>query len=97
MHKLLTKGARTNENQKFNIPAINPYKTNQLKAEQAEQKAKMKTDKLEISSEAKQLSEMSSFTVERNERVQQLKAQVECGNYKVDPEQLAANSGQVLQ
>ena len=39
--------------QKFNLPAINPYKTNQLKAEQSEQKAKMKTDKLEISSEAK--------------------------------------------
>jgi negative regulator of flagellin synthesis FlgM len=77
--------------QKFNLPAINPYKTNQLKAEQSEQKAKVKTDKLEISAEAKQLSEMSSFTVERNERVQELKAQVKAGTYEVDPEQLAAN------
>ena len=77
--------------QKFNLPAINPYKTNQLKAEQSEQKATMKTDKLEISSEAKQLSEMSSFTVERNERVQQLKAQVQEGTYKVNPDQLATN------
>ncbi len=77
--------------QKFNLPAINPYKANQLKAEQSEQKAKVKTDKLEISSEAKQLSEMSSFTVERNERVQELKAQVQAGTYKVDPEQLAAD------
>ena len=42
----------------INIPAVNPYKTNQLKAEQAEQKTTMKTDKLEISSEAKQLSEI---------------------------------------
>lgn len=76
---------------RINIPAVNPYKANQLKAEQAEQQTKMKTDKLEISSEAKQLSEKSSITVERNERVQQLKAQVESGTYKVDADQLAAN------
>ena len=76
---------------RINIPAVNPYKANQLKAEQAEQQTKMKTDKLEISSEAKQLSEKSSITIERNERVQQLKAQVESGNYKVDADQLAAN------
>ncbi|KAA0966796.1 flagellar biosynthesis anti-sigma factor FlgM [Sporosarcina sp. ANT_H38] len=77
--------------QKFNVPPVNPYKANQLKTEQAEQKAKMKTDKLEISSEAKQLSEKSSFTVERNERVQELKAQVQAGTYEVNPEKLAAN------
>ena len=77
--------------QKFNVPAINPYKTNQLKAEQTEQKLKMKTDKLEISPEAKQLSEMSTFTVERNERVQELKAQVQAGTYEVNPEQLASD------
>jgi len=77
--------------QKINVPAINPYKANQVKAEQSEQQTKMKTDKLEISSEAKQLSETSPFTVERNERVQQLKAQVQAGTYKVNPEQLASN------
>jgi len=77
--------------QKFTPPVINPYKANQLKAEQTEQKAKMKTDKLEISSEAKQLSEVSSFTAGRNERVQQLKEQVQAGTYEVKPEQLANN------
>ena len=77
--------------QKVNIPAINPYKTNQLKAEQVEQKAKMKTDKLEISSEAKQLSEISPFTIERNKRVEELKSEIESGTYKVDAEQLASN------
>ena len=76
---------------KINIPAINPYKTNQLKAEQAKEQAKIKTDKLEISSEAKKLSETSPITTERNERVQQLKAQIESGNYKVDSETLASN------
>lgn len=77
--------------QKFNLPAINPYKANQIKTEQAQQQAKMKADKLEISSEAKKLSEVSSFTTERNERVQQLKAQVQSGTYTVDAEQLASN------
>ncbi|WP_318615799.1 flagellar biosynthesis anti-sigma factor FlgM [Sporosarcina sp. YIM B06819] len=76
--------------QKFTIPAINPYKTNQVKAEQLEKKSKMLTDKLEISSEAKQLSEVSPFTIERKERVEQLKAAVESGTYKVDAEQLAS-------
>ena len=77
--------------QRFNLPAINPYKTNQLRAEQLERKAKMGVDKLEISSEAKQLSEISPITVERNERVQQLKAEIDSGTYKVNAEQLASN------
>jgi len=77
--------------QKFNVPPINPYKANQVKAEQSEQQTKMKTDKLEISSEAKKLSETSKFTVGRNERVQELKEQVQAGTYEVNPEQLASN------
>lgn len=77
--------------QRFNIPAINPYKTNQLKADQQANKAKFQADKIEISSEAKQLSEVSPFTIERNERVQQLKGQIEAGTYEVDAEQLASS------
>lgn len=76
---------------KINIPPVNPYRTNQLKTEQAKEQAKVNTDKLEISSKAKQLSETSPITTERNERVQQLKAQIESGNYKVDAEKLASN------
>lgn len=76
---------------KINIPPVNPYRTNQLKAEQAKEQPKVKADKLEISQQAKQLSETSPVTLERNERVQQLKAQVEAGTYKVEPEKLAAS------
>lgn len=76
---------------KINIPPVNPYRTNQMKAEQVKEQTKFKTDKLEISSEAKQLSEVSPITVQRNEKVQQLKAQIESGNYKVEPEKLASN------
>ena len=76
---------------KVNIPAINPYKANELKAAKAEQKAQLQTDKLEISSEAKKLSEIQSYSVERNERIQQIKAQIDAGTYKVDPEKLAVD------
>ena len=71
--------------------SVNPYKINQMKTDQIEQKSKVKADKLEISSEAKQLSETSPFTIERNERVQQLKAQVQSGTYDVNPDELASN------
>ena len=74
-----------------NLPAINPYKANELKAEKAEQGLKIQADKLEISAAAKQLSEVSSYTMGRDERVQELKRQIEAGTYKVDPDQLAKN------
>ena len=76
---------------KFNLPPINPYKANQLKVEKAETKVQAQTDKLEISTEAKQLSGITSFSVERNERVAEIKSQIDAGTYKVDPEALAAN------
>lgn len=77
--------------QKINLPAVNPYQTNQLKAEKANRKQALQADRLEISSEAKQLSEISSYSVERNERVQAIKSQIDAGTYQVDPKQLAAN------
>lgn len=76
---------------KFNLPPINPYKANQLKTEKTEQTMKAQTDKLEISTEAKQLSEITSYSTERNDKIQEIKAQVDAGTYKVDPEKLAAN------
>lgn len=75
----------------INLPAVNPYKANELKTEKAGQGLKLEADKLEISAAAKQLSEVSSYSVGRDERVQELKGQVEAGTYKVDPEQLAKN------
>ncbi|WP_339251379.1 flagellar biosynthesis anti-sigma factor FlgM [Sporosarcina sp. FSL W8-0480] len=74
---------------RVNITPINPYRNNQMKVEQAKENLQIKTDKIEISSEAKQLSETSPITIERNEKVQSLKAQIESGTYKVDPEKLA--------
>ena len=76
---------------KFNLPPINPYKANQLKVEKAETKVQTYTDKLEISTEAKQLSGIPSYGIERNERIAEIKSQIDAGTYKVDSEALAAN------
>ncbi|KXH84135.1 flagellar biosynthesis anti-sigma factor FlgM [Sporosarcina sp. HYO08] len=77
--------------QRVNIPAVNPYQTQQVKQQQANSQAKAQTDQLEISKEAKQLSEQQSTTEARKERVQSIKAQIEAGTYKVDTKQLASN------
>lgn len=76
---------------KINIPAVNPYRANDLKTEKVAQKPQHLSDKLEISSEAKTLSEVSTFTTGRNEQVEAIKAQVDAGTYKVNPDQLAKN------
>lgn len=72
-----------------NIPAINPYKANELKVNQSQQHQLTQKDKLEISSKAKQLSEITSHAAERKEQVQKIKAQVEAGTYKVNAEEVA--------
>lgn len=75
----------------FKTPAVNPYRNNQMKINQAKQANEMKTDKLEISSEAKKLSATTPIETERQQRVQQLKAQVQSGDYQVDANKLASN------
>lgn len=72
-----------------NIQPVNPYRANQVKQEQTKQSEATLQDRLEISKEAKKLSEPSPITAQRNEKVAALKAQVQAGTYKVDPEQLA--------
>lgn len=74
---------------KVNIPAINPYKANEMKVEKSVQHRAQQTDKIEISSEAKQLSEITSYGAERNDRVQKIKEQIEAGTYKVNAEEVA--------
>jgi negative regulator of flagellin synthesis FlgM len=66
---------------------INPYKKQLNKL--AETEKITKTDKVEISSAAKQLQETSPVTVARQEKVEALKQQVQSGNYKVNPEAVA--------
>lgn len=72
------------------VNAVNPYKRQVQKLDAAEQTKKQVSDQLQISSVAKEL-QSSSFTTERAERIQQLKVDIESGNYKVDAKQVAGD------
>lgn len=74
-----------------NLSPVNPYKANELNAQKSVKSLGAQTDKLEISSQAKQLSEISSYSAERNERIQEIKAQIDAGTYKVDSREIAKN------
>ena len=73
----------------MNIPAINPYQANELKMKKSTQHQKAQKDKLEISSEAKQLSEITSYKAERKAQVDRIKEQIDAGTYQVNPEKVA--------
>jgi negative regulator of flagellin synthesis FlgM len=72
------------------VNAVNPYKLQSQKLDAAEQTKKQASDKLEISSVAKEL-QSSSYSTERAERIQQLKVDIETGNYKVDANKVAGD------
>lgn len=73
----------------MNIPAINPYKANELQVKKSAQHQSAQKDKLEISSEAKQLSEITSHRAERKAHVQKIKEQIDAGTYEVNAEKIA--------
>ncbi|WP_110928433.1 flagellar biosynthesis anti-sigma factor FlgM [Bacillus massiliglaciei] len=65
---------------------INPYHLQSQKAEKANMISAKKTDKLEISSAAKEMQSASAanVTAARQEKINSLKVQVENGTYKID-------------
>ena len=71
----------------FGPIGVNPYKKQMNKVAQTEKATQ--TDKVEISSAAKQLQETSPITVERQQKVEALKQQVQSGTYKVNAEDVA--------
>lgn len=72
----------------FGVRAINTY-ANQTRAVQETKKGATFADKLEISSAAKEMQGVSTYATERAARVQQLKADIQSGDYKVDANQVA--------
>ena len=68
---------------------VNPYRKQMEKSVQQNSTA-AKSDKVEISSEAKGLQEMSQFQQARNEKIAQLKIEVQNGTYQVDAKVVAA-------
>ncbi|WP_421381464.1 flagellar biosynthesis anti-sigma factor FlgM [Bacillus salacetis] len=72
----------------INTPRLNPYNKQLNKIDQAKSINKP-SDKVEISSEAKDMQIANQFNVERQEKVKNLKVQVENGTYKVNHQELA--------
>lgn len=68
---------------------INPYKRQQNKLDSISGNARRAEDKVEISSVAKEMQQGSQFQIDRQAKVEQLKLDVETGNYKVDPQKVA--------
>lgn len=68
---------------------VNPYQRQANKAHSIEQSLKKTADKLEISSAAKEMQQMSQSTPARQARVDELKIQVENGTYKINPQDIA--------
>jgi len=62
---------------------------NQLKIAGNQQSKQKKEDQVEISSQAKDLQSASKILSDREERVQQLKQQVQEGSYEINPSAIA--------
>lgn len=68
---------------------INPYNRNTNISNKENQNQNKTTDKIEISTAAKEMQQTSKIVTERQEKVAGLKMQVENGTYKVDPKEIA--------
>ncbi|WP_338449528.1 flagellar biosynthesis anti-sigma factor FlgM [Niallia oryzisoli] len=73
----------------FRPQGVNPYKNQMNKLDNIEKAASKKRDVVEISSEAKELQQVSSYELERQKKVDDLKLQIENGTYKPQPKEIA--------
>jgi negative regulator of flagellin synthesis FlgM len=73
----------------FGTQGINPYKKQMNKVDQAGYAVNKQKDKVEISSTAKEMQQVSQLTSQRQAKVDELKLQVENGTYKMDSKETA--------
>ena len=73
----------------FGTQGINPYKRQMNKIDQANQVVSKSKDKVEISSTALEMQQVSQVSDARQARVEELKRQVENGTYHVDIKETA--------
>jgi negative regulator of flagellin synthesis FlgM len=73
----------------FGSQGINPYKRQMNKLDQANQAIGKQKDKVEISSTAKEMQQVSQLASQRQAKVEDLKLQVENGTYKINPKETA--------
>ncbi|WP_226085910.1 MULTISPECIES: flagellar biosynthesis anti-sigma factor FlgM [Mesobacillus] len=76
-------------NNNFGPSGINPYKRQMNKLDAAASSQNKKADKVEISSTAKEMQQLSQISVDRKQKVEELKIQVENGTYKLDSKETA--------
>ncbi|WP_174728879.1 flagellar biosynthesis anti-sigma factor FlgM [Mesobacillus harenae] len=68
---------------------INPYKRQMNNPETAGTSKAKGSDKVEISSTAKELQQGSQVQAQREKKVEDIKLQVEAGTYSVNPKEVA--------
>lgn len=73
----------------FGSQGINPYKRQMNKMDQAGKMAPKQADRVEISTTAKEMQQISKLPDERQAKVDELKNQIEKGTYKMDPQRVA--------
>lgn len=73
----------------FGQSGINPYKRQMNQQDIASKPVSKAADKVEISSSAKEMQQISKVSTERQAKVEELKTQVENGTYKVNPTAIA--------
>nr|WP_110112538.1 flagellar biosynthesis anti-sigma factor FlgM [Bacillus sp. CGMCC 1.16541] len=68
--------------------SVNPYKK-QMDQQQKANVIDHKKDKVEISSQGKEMQHVNAFSTERQQKVEELKKQIQQGTYKVEPQDVA--------
>jgi negative regulator of flagellin synthesis FlgM len=76
-------------NNNFGPSGINPYKRQMNKLDATASAQNKKADKVEISSTAKEMQQLSQVSVERKQKVEELKIQMENGTYILDSKETA--------
>lgn len=71
------------------LSKLNPYNRNANQINREQQNKSSAADKVEISTTAKEMQQISQHTAERKEKIANIKAQVENGTYEIDPDKIA--------
>lgn len=75
----------------FGTSGINPYKRQMNKLESTNKASQAASDKIEISSAAKEMQQVSQISAQRQARVEELKNEVQSGNYEIKPNEVAGS------
>lgn len=68
---------------------VNPYKRQMNKMDHAARQISKAADKVEISSTAKEMQQVSQFANARQEKIEALRAQIANGTYEINPKETA--------